>query len=151
MAALTVPIALVTAGGLAFINLWLSIRTSQVRHSAGISIGDGGNDLLIRRMRAQANFVENAPFVLILIALIEYAAGSSLWLWLASAAFLIARVLHALGMDGGRLARGRDIGTGATMLLLLGLGAYAIFLPYRSNLGSRQVPPTQVEVVPSQG
>ena len=45
--------------------------------------------------------------------------------------FLIARVLHAFGMDG--FMPGRMIGTIITMLSLLGLGSYAIFLAHSSG------------------
>jgi uncharacterized membrane protein YecN with MAPEG domain len=78
-------------------------------------------------MRAHANFVEYAPFILILIALIEFTSGSSWWLWGASAAFVVARILHALGMDGFKI--GRMVGTILTFVLLLGLGGYAIVVP----------------------
>ncbi len=43
---------------------------------AGVGSGDGGNEALIRRMRAHANYGENAPIVLILLALLELAGGS---------------------------------------------------------------------------
>jgi len=124
-------ISLATAGAAAIINLWLAIRTGAVRTKAKVMIGDGGNEMLIRRMRAHANFVEYAPFILILIALIEFTSGSSWWLWGASAAFLVARVLHPLGMDG--LLIGRMIGTALTFVLLLGLGGYAIAVPLLSQ------------------
>ena len=102
MSSIMLPITLMTAGAAALLNLWLAMRTSSVRTKAKIDIGDGGNDLLIRRMRAHANFVEYTPFILILIALIEYTTGTSLWLWVASAVFLLGRVGHALGMEGFR-------------------------------------------------
>ncbi|MGH6614704.1 MAPEG family protein [Sphingomonas sp.] len=121
------PVALVTAGGAALIALWLAIRVGQARTKAKIFIGDGGDQGLICRMRAQANFVEYAPFIIILIALIEFTAGTSTWLWVASALFLLARIVHPLGMDGLKYAR--SAGTGVTFLLLLGLGGYAIALP----------------------
>jgi uncharacterized protein len=125
---MTVSITLMTAGAAALINLWLAIRCGQVRTSEKISIGDGGNVKLIARMRAHANFVENAPFVLILIALIEYSAGTSVWLYAVAVVFLLGRVAHALGMDGLRGAR--VTGTLTTMLTLLGLAIYALALPY---------------------
>ena len=120
-------ISLATAGAAAIINLWLAIRIGAVRTKAKILVGDGGNEMLIRRMRAHANFVEYAPFILILIALIEFTSGSSWWLWGASAAFVVARILHALGMDGFKI--GRMVGTILTFVLLLGLGGYAIVVP----------------------
>ncbi|TPG51783.1 MAPEG family protein [Sphingomonas glacialis] len=122
------PIALVTAGAAAILNLWLAMRTGAIRRQTKISVGDGGNEALIRRMRAHANFIESAPFIVILIALIEFTTGTSLWLWVASALFLLARVAHPLGMDGVRI--GREAGTLVTFALLLGLGGYAATLPF---------------------
>ena len=127
MGSIMLPTTLATAGATAIIALWLAMRTGKARRAAKISIGDGGDPALICRMRAQANFVEYAPFILILIALIEFTTGPSTWLWVVSIAFLIARIAHPLGMDG--LKGARAFGTAITFLLLLGLGLYAISLP----------------------
>ena len=71
------PISLTIAGAAAILNIWLGAYVLAKCASAGkvISVGDGGDPRLLARMRAQANFVEYAPFVLILIALIEFAHG----------------------------------------------------------------------------
>jgi hypothetical protein len=123
------PVSLTTAAAAALINFWLGWRVSQVRISEKISIGDGGNLRLIARMRAQLNFAEYAPIVLILLALIELARGPNLWLWIVALVFVLARVLHAIGMDGWRL--GRMLGILSTMLVMLGLASYAALLAYR--------------------
>lgn len=120
------PVALTTTGAAAIINLWLGVRVSRMRISEKVSVGDGGNPRLVARMRAQLNFAEYTPIVLILIALIEFGAGSQLWLWGAAAVYLLGRLLHPIGMDGWM--PGRTIGITITMLVMLGLGAYAIFL-----------------------
>ncbi|WP_404336027.1 MAPEG family protein [Sphingomonas sp. MMS12-HWE2-04] len=120
------PVALTTTGAAAIINLWLGVRVSQLRLKEKIFVGDGGNQKLVARMRAQLNFAEYAPIALLLIALIEFGAGSQFWLWIVAALFLFGRLLHALGMDGWRI--GRQIGIISTMLTLLGLGIYAIWL-----------------------
>lgn len=127
MESILLPVTLVTAGGCALLSVWLAIRVSQVRHAAKVSIGDGGDETLIRRMRAHANFGEYAPYILILIGLIEFTTGPSLWLWIAAVAFLLARIAHPLGMEGLRGARSG--GTLVTLALLAGLGLYAISLP----------------------
>ena len=137
------PITLMTAGAAAIINLWLAMRTGAARGKAKVSIGDGGNEALIRRMRAHANFVEYAPFILILIGLLEFTTGTSTWLWVAAALFLVARVAHPLGMDG--LPVGRMLGTLLTFLLLLGLGGYAVTLPFLPHAGTAT---PQASVVP---
>ena len=123
------PVALVTAGAAALINFWLGLRISQLRLAEKILVGDGGNPRMIARMRAHLNFAEYAPIVLILIALVELAAGTQFWLWAVAATFIVARVLHAFGMDGWRL--GRQIGIAATMLVMVGLGIYAAYLGYQ--------------------
>ena len=74
---LTLPITLTIAAGAALVNIWLMIRCGQARTKGGVSIGDGGDEFLIRRMRAHANFVESAPFVLVLIAALEATQGSA--------------------------------------------------------------------------
>ncbi|HEX8300292.1 MAPEG family protein [Sphingomonas sp.] len=123
------PIALTTAAAAALINFWLGWRIGKVRMAEKISIGDGGNPRLIARMRAQLNFAEYVPVVLILIALIELARGAQLWLWVVAMLFILGRVAHGIGMDGW--TPGRTIGTATTMLTMLGLAAYAALLAYK--------------------
>jgi uncharacterized membrane protein YecN with MAPEG domain len=122
------PIALVTAGAAALLNFWLGLRVSRLRMSEKIMVGDGGNPRLLARMRAQLNFAEYAPLVLILIALVELARGTQAWLWGVALLFIVGRVLHAFGMDGWK--PGRMIGIALTMLTMLGLAAYAVYLGY---------------------
>jgi uncharacterized membrane protein YecN with MAPEG domain len=117
---------LCAAAAAAAINIWLSIRCGMVRTSEKISIGDGGNEKLIARMRAHANFVENTPFVLMLIAALELAHGGSTALTAVAGVYMLGRVAHGLGMDGGAFGTGRMVGTLITMLTLLGLGIWAI-------------------------
>lgn len=131
MDAIILPVALATAAACALINLWLAIRVGQVRRAERISIGDGGSERLTARMRAQLNFVEYAPFILILIGLIELAVGTHWWLWGAAAAFVIARILHPFGMDGV-WKPGRMIGIAVTFLVLIGLAGVAATVPFFS-------------------
>ena len=122
---LTLPVTLAAAAAAGVLNIWLSIRIGAVRRAAGISIGDGGSEPLQRRMRAQANFVENTPFVLILIAVIELSGRGEPWLASVAAAYMLGRIAHAFGMDGKGKEIGRMIGTLVTMLVLLGLAVVA--------------------------
>jgi uncharacterized membrane protein YecN with MAPEG domain len=126
------PITLTITGAAALLNIWLARRVGQMRIAHKISIGDGGNEALIARMRAQANFIEYTPFVLLLILLIELAEGARLWLWIVGVTYILARIAHGLGMDRPRPdpLRLRMIGVMATGLILLGLALYAIVLPY---------------------
>jgi uncharacterized membrane protein YecN with MAPEG domain len=122
------PATLTAAAACAIVNIWLSMRIGRVRQAQKISIGDGGNDLLARRMRAQLNFAENTPLVLILIAAIELAGKGGVWLLPLGGVYAIGRVAHGIGMDGTALERGRMIGTLITMLTLLGLAVVAVLV-----------------------
>lgn len=122
------PIALTTTGAAALVNFWLSWRIAQVREAEKISVGDGGHPRLTARMRAQLNFAEYAPVVLILIALIEAARGSPLWLGIVAGLFILGRVLHGLGMDGWRF--GRSAGMIGTAPVMIGLALYAMTIPF---------------------
>ncbi|MGK3946931.1 MAPEG family protein, partial [Streptomyces caeruleatus] len=67
------PTTLTADGLAALINIWLAVRCGQTRGKEKVLIGDGGNEAMIRRMRAHSNFSEFTPIVLILIGVIEYA------------------------------------------------------------------------------
>lgn len=126
------PITLASAGAAALLNFWLAFRVGLVRASLGGGLGYLDSDLLLARARAHSNFAEYTPFVLILIGAIELAEGPSTWLGGVSAAFLIGRIAHPLGMEG-RVVQGRLIGQILAMLALLGLGLYALSLPLRTG------------------
>ena len=113
------------AAAAAIINFWLGIRIGRLRHELKISIGHGGNESLQRRMRAQLNFVENTPWVLALVALLELAGKGGQWLAIVAAVYMLGRIAHALGMDPDGFAKGRMIGTLITMLSQLGLAVVA--------------------------
>lgn len=124
------PIALTAAGAAALLHIWLSWRVSQVRRTQKILHGDGGSPALLRRMRAHANYVENAVFFLALLILLELAGTGEQWLWAATIIFFAARICHAFGMDGDRLTRLRVAGILGSWLVLVALGAWAIALTY---------------------
>lgn len=122
------PIALTTAGAAALVNFWLSWRIATLRTSENIWIGDGGNPKLTARMRAHLNFAEYAPLVLILIGLVEAAKGSHWWLAAVAGIFVAGRICHSFGMDGWQ--PGRLIGMACTAPVMIGLGIYAITIPF---------------------
>lgn len=116
------------AAAAAIINFWLITRVGRLRISNGVLHGDGGNEVLLRRMRAQANFVENTPFVLILVALIEMTGKAGAWLAIVGSVYMLARVCHAFGMDSTKTNALRGIGIGVTILTLLGLSVVAVLI-----------------------
>ena len=131
MIPIVLPITLTIGAAAAVLHIWLAARVSQLRNRHKVSIGDGGNEALIRRMRAHANYGESLPVVLILLALLELGGGDPRILWGAAILFVIARILHAFGMDRPSPSRARMFGMlGSTFALLILVG-YAIFTVYR--------------------
>jgi len=130
------PMTLTIAAACAVLNIWLALRVSQRRIKGKVMIGDGGDARLQAAARAHANFVEYAPFVLILVAGIELAGGSATWLWIAGIVFVLGRVAHGLGMDRAAPNPLRAGGIVATWLVLAGLAAWALVLVYASDRGT---------------
>ena len=122
------PTTLCLAAAAAILNLWISIRVGQMRHAIKVSVGDGGDERLLRRMRAHANFIENTPLVLILIAAVELSGKGGAWLAVVGGLYILGRVCHALGMDGGAIEKLRGVGTLVTMLTQLGLAIAAVLI-----------------------
>ena len=119
------PVSLCMAAASAVLAIWLMIRVGQVRSSEKVSVGDGGNEKVIRRMRAHANFVEQAPFALALVGLLELAGKGGAWLPYVAAIFILGRIAHAFGMEPDGFGKGRMIGTLISLLTLLGLSVVA--------------------------
>jgi uncharacterized protein len=122
------PTTLSMAAAAALINVWLMLRCGQVRMKEKINIGTGGSDMMERRMRAQLNFVENTPWVLALIAAIELAGKGGQWLAIVGGVYMLARVAHGFGMDGGSLEKGRGIGVMVSMLVQIILAIIAVLI-----------------------
>ena len=122
------PVTLATAAAAAVLNIWLSARVVLARRPLKISVGDGGSEAVLRRMRAHANFAEYAPIFLILLAAIELAGGNARILWIVAVAFVLARISHGLGMDEGSPRLLRMIGMMTTTLVTAGLAVYAVML-----------------------
>lgn len=123
---LQTTLSLAAAG--AIINQWLALRVGGLRRTASVLHGDGGNELLARRIRAQLNFAENTPFVLILSALIEMSGKGGRWLAFVGAAYMLARVAHGFGMDRPTVNPLRMLGYLVTVLVLVGLSAVAVLV-----------------------
>ncbi len=107
----------------------LMFRVGQVRIGKKINLGDGGDDLMLSRIRAHGNFTENAPLALIGLTGLAMLSASPLVLHIFGAAFFIGRILHAMGMAGS-FGQGRLVGTLLTLVTFLGQAGYILFLVF---------------------
>lgn len=113
-------ITLLYAGLLGLLFLVLSVRVIQGRGSSGVSLGDGGDALLQRRVRAHANFAEYVPLVLLMIGFLE-SAGAAAWLLHGlGGVLLIGRLAHGYALAfHTNFPPGRLVGASGTLLTLL--------------------------------
>ncbi|MGA9823284.1 MAG: MAPEG family protein [Methylocystis sp.] len=130
------PITAFYASLLVPLYILLAARTILMRFSARVSVGDGGDKELLRRMRVHANFAEYVPFALLLMGLAESLALDARLLHGVGIVLALGRYAHAYGMS-----RRKDIlplrtgGMIATLSVLIVLAASCFFLSMRRGFG----------------
>ena len=117
------------AGLLAILYLALSWRVVQQRGHGEVSLGDGGDAALLRRIRGHGNFAEYTPFILLMMALLEIGGATSIYLLHGlGIALVVARVLHGIALSfTGSWKFGRFYGTLLTFILLLVCGLLCLW------------------------
>ncbi len=121
------------AGLLGLLYMLLAANVIRIRRADSVSLGDGGNPLLERRIRAHGNFAEYTPIALVLIALAEAGGGPSWLIHGLGIALVIGRVMHAVALTsltprsvarvGGMVATLNVIGIAAAACLVIAVHA----------------------------
>ncbi|OJU11336.1 MAG: hypothetical protein BGN86_14780 [Caulobacterales bacterium 68-7] len=114
---------LAVAAAIALVTL--SFAVSLRRMKVGVEVGLGDDVGLLRRVRAQGNFIEYVPLVLLLSGLAEYRGAGPAWLLTVVGLIVLGRASHAVGMLRGSMPL-RAVGMLATYgAILAGAGAVA--------------------------
>lgn len=120
-------ITLFYAGLLAIWFLVLSLRVVKAR-GHGANLGDGGDPVLLRRIRGHGNFAEYVPLALLLMAMLEFGGMRDWVLHVFGITLVVARLLHGVALSFTEQWQfGRFYGTLLTFTILLvaaGLGIY---------------------------
>ena len=87
------------AGLLALVFIALSRRVIAYRRGKRIAIGAEGDDGLLRRVRAQANFAEYVPLALVLMGFAEIQGLAAAMVHGLGVALLAGRLVHAFGLS----------------------------------------------------
>ena len=127
-----IPVTLLAAAAAALVNFWLGWRIAEYREKFKVSVGDGGQEPLLRRMRAQSNFIENAPIFLIILGGLEISGANRMGLAVIAAIFIVARISHGVGMDSKEFQRWRAVGMIGTALPNLAVALWAIYCVVRT-------------------
>ena len=95
----TITVTPLYTGLLALLFLYLSARVVFRRYGAGVSIGDGNDKDLQKRIRVQANFAEYTPIALILLAVAGLQGAPLMVLHFLGLTLLLGRCIHAIGLS----------------------------------------------------
>lgn len=119
------------AGILAILFFVLSLRVIAVR--GRVNLGDGGDQVVLRRMRGHANFAEYVPLILLMMGFLELNQASAALLHGLGLTLVAARLLHGYALSfTEKFVFGRFFGTFLTLGLLVVAGSLCLFQGLRA-------------------
>lgn len=111
----TVAVTLFFTACCALMQCLLTVLVIRRRLKAGVYFLDGGDDPLLRRIRAHGNFAETAPMALLLMVLLELSGLDRVWLIVFGVALLLGRVIHATSLLTNHADWSRSLGMALTI------------------------------------
>jgi uncharacterized membrane protein YecN with MAPEG domain len=116
---------------LGLIAVMNSFRIVGLRRRLKVSLGDGGQPLLLHAIRAFGNFMEYAPFGLVLLLGLEFVQAPVWFLHLCGGTLLIGRMVHSMAFMKETISfNARVIGMTLTWLSLviasIGLSVFSL-------------------------
>jgi uncharacterized protein len=116
----------------------LALQVVRLRRGNRVIFGDGENARLRSAIRVHANFIEYVPIIAVLVAMLEMAGSSAVWVHVLMATLLVARLLHPLGMYAKpgtwQFGAGRVGGIVLTITVLIAASLLVLsrFWPYQA-------------------
>mgnify|MGYP001210038464 FL=1 len=115
------------AGILGIMYVILSVQVIKGRFHYRISLFDGNNDDMKKRIRAHANFAEYVPLALVLMICMELQRADDIYLHLLGITLCAGRFAHAIGIVRYLNANlYRALGTVATFTVITIASIYLI-------------------------
>ncbi|MCG9740132.1 MAPEG family protein [Shewanella insulae] len=113
----------------AIMAVFFTYRVVRLRRGLKIGLGSGGSEDLRLANRVHANLIENAPIALLLLLVTELNGLAPVYLHAAGTLWLVARILHAIGLTQGRGGYhfGRFWGVLLSWLVILALSVVNLF------------------------
>lgn len=123
---ISIPITAPFIGVFVVLQIPLTVMVGYRRARTGIQFFDGGDQTLLRRMRAHGNYTETVPIVLLAMAASELTGAPAWLLWAGGASLLVGRLMHAaiLVLKGWGLPRA--LGMILTFIPMLGFGIWCL-------------------------
>jgi len=119
---LLLPVSMLYLSLLSALAIFLTISVVKMRLKTNIGLSHGNDESLTRKIRVQANLLENLLPFAILFVLAEMSGFYAIFLHVVGAVFLLARMAHAYGFSqtSGK-SPGRYYGTVASWLMIIAL------------------------------
>ena len=113
-----IPYTAFAAAVLGLLFIFLAGVISRLRLQNKISLGDGGNNVLSRAIRAHGNLAEFAPMFLLLVLALELRGAGGVWLGVLVGGFVIARFAHAFALLARASSKARQLGAAGSYVLV---------------------------------
>lgn len=113
------PVTALFVAVFALLQVPMTVAVGLRRAKSGIQFMDGGDETLLKRMRAHGNFTETAPMSLLAMGAAELAGAPGVLLWSVGGALLVGRILHYGTLVTSGFGIGRAIGMILTLAPLL--------------------------------
>ena len=113
-------------GLFALIQIPLTVLVGYRRKVTNIQFFDGGDLVLLRRMRAHGNFTETVPIVLLAMLGAELTGMPAWALWLGGFTLLIGRLMHAAILIQKGWGLPRALGMILTFVPMAGFGGWCL-------------------------
>lgn len=127
MELISVPVVTMVFTALfALLQVPMTVAVGLRRARTGIQFLDGGDAVLLHRMRAHANFTETMPMNLLAMAAAELSGAAPWMLWAIGGALLVGRLLHYATLVTTGFGIGRAIGMILTLTPLVVLPAVTL-------------------------
>ncbi|OED39656.1 hypothetical protein AB833_14775 [Chromatiales bacterium (ex Bugula neritina AB1)] len=111
---------------LCLLHIFLSFRVVNFRRKHKISVGDGGNQELLRAIRTQANLTEYAPLAMILLGCLELNGAPWFLCLLLAGAFVAGRILHPVGLKEDDALSVRVLAMQLTFVSIIAMAVFNI-------------------------
>ena len=122
-------ITLLYASLLTIMAVLLALKTGMTRGKTNTMLGHGESSELLQSIRAHGNLIENAPFVIILMGLLEMQSIADWKLHILGSLFFLFRILHAYGISISRESTPyRLAGTIGSWLIMLSMSGYGVYV-----------------------
>ncbi|WP_298821010.1 MAPEG family protein [uncultured Roseibium sp.] len=115
----TFPVTLVFIALLALVQIPMTVAVGLRRLKTETHFLDGGDEMLLKRMRAHGNFTETVPIVLLAMAAAEYSGAPVALLWAGGCSLLLGRLVHYGTLVNSGIGNGRAIGMLLTLTPML--------------------------------